>query len=181
MRTDQQRKESWRPVVGYEGLYEVSDKGRVKSFLKIKNRILKPVNDNYLRVDLYKNGKNNLKLIHRLVAEAFIKNPNTKPQVNHIDGNKHNNTIENLEWVTAKENGKHAYNVLNNKVSWAGKKGKECHSSKKVKQLNLDGEKVKVWDSVSDAHRAGYEGSCISRCCSGVNKTHKGYRWEYAS
>src|SRR5690606_38396846 len=100
--------EEWSPVVGYEGFYEVSTTGRVRnsSTGKIKAKTLLR---GYEKVCLWKQGTVNSPLVHRLVAKAFIPNPNNKPQVNHKDGNKQNNCVSNLEWVTAKENIGHAY------------------------------------------------------------------------
>lgn len=132
--------EIWKPVIGYEAEYEVSNSGKVRSLdtiqrrsngrticnFKIKGKILKPYktgrNGGYLTVSIH--GKNHK--VHRLVAEAFIPNPDNLPQVNHIDGNKNNNTIENLEWVTNLENMRHAFetglhlvgeNVYNSKLT----------------------------------------------------------------
>lgn len=102
--------EVWKEIEGYEGKYYVSNKGNVKSSKGKVDRILKPYNiSKYKAVGLANNGKTKITLIHRLVAEAFIPNPDNKPQVNHIDGVQHNNVITNLEWVTAKENIEHAY------------------------------------------------------------------------
>lgn len=101
--------EIWKDIEGYEGLYQVSNLGRVK---RVKTgRILKGCKDRYgygyLLVSLYKNGSQSTKRIHRLVAQAFIPNPENKPEVNHIDENKTNNMISNLEWSTSKENINH--------------------------------------------------------------------------
>lgn len=113
--------EVWKDAVRYEGLYQVSNTGKVKSLerivsrekwhkQKVDERILKPANDGYkyLMVSLYKNRKRHTEKVHRLVADAFIPNPSNKPQINHIDGVKHNNNAYNLEWVTEKENIQHA-------------------------------------------------------------------------
>lgn len=104
--------EIWKDVVGYEGLYEVSSLGRVKSYVKNKSgRILKNIllNSGYETVGLFFNGFTNRKLVHRLVAESFICNPDLKNTVNHIDGIKNNNFALNLEWSTQSENITHAH------------------------------------------------------------------------
>lgn len=104
--------EEWTAIKDFEGLYEVSTFGRIKSFKHNKSvgKILKPgfVGMGYVHVCLHKAGKCYGKLVHRIVAEAFIPNPDGKPEVNHIDGNKLNNHVENLEWVTSKENQNHS-------------------------------------------------------------------------
>ena len=92
--------EEWRAVVGYEGKYEVSNLGQVRSRKLHTDLVLKQYPGTYKSIYLHKQGRH-YKLIHRLVAEAFIPNPDNKPQVNHIDGNKLNNNVSNLEWVTA--------------------------------------------------------------------------------
>lgn len=113
--------EVWAPVVGYEGLYEVSDIGNVRSVDRVtrdgrfwSGRLLgkHPSGKGYLGAVLSVDGVYYREYIHRLVAKAFIPNPQDKPEVNHIDGNKHNNTVSNLEWVTKSENGKHNYAAL---------------------------------------------------------------------
>ena len=106
--------EQWRPVVGYEGLYEVSNYGRVKTLFKGVSKIRKPVFTNkpgYFGVNLYKENVSRLIRIHVLVARAFVPNPENKPVVNHKDANKRNNQVSNLEWVTQSENLRHAYDI----------------------------------------------------------------------
>lgn len=109
-------RELWRWVVGYEGLYMVSSMGNIiavphdyKDGLWLRPR---KTSKGYLSVSLYKDGKYFKMLVHRAVAQAFIPNPNRLPQVNHIDGNKTNNNVNNLEWCTAQENIRHKYDVL---------------------------------------------------------------------
>lgn len=101
--------EEWKQVIGYEGLYEVSNTGKVKNAQTGREIAIGYVNG-YKRVNLWKNNKYKTKRIHRLVAEAFIPNPENKRTVNHKDGDKLNNNVNNLEWATHSENNKHAYN-----------------------------------------------------------------------
>lgn len=113
--------EIWKDVVGYEGLYMVSSSGvvkRIDSYVKrlhyyvpVKGRILKPLDNGkgYLRVKLSKNGKDRRIMLHRIIAEAFIFNAELKKEVNHINGNKKDNNIQNLEWCTRQENIAHCY------------------------------------------------------------------------
>lgn len=105
-------KEIWKDVCGYEGVYQVSSMGRVKSLIGTE-KIRQPVfhRQGYLQLSLHKDGTKKLFLIHRLVALAFIPNLHDKPDVNHKDGNKSNNSVENLEWVNCSENNKHAYST----------------------------------------------------------------------
>lgn len=114
--------EIWRPVKGYEGLYEVSNMGRVKSLHTSQGIILKQCtrSGGYAGINLHKGGTCNYKLVHRLVATAFIRNPNNYECVNHKDGDKKNNTVDNLEWCTRSYNAKHAYR--NNLMSRNGQK-----------------------------------------------------------
>lgn len=114
--------ETWRDVVGYEGLYQVSDTGRVRSIDRmttgnrnrlIKGKVLRQWSNGfgYLIVALSKNGADKTLRVHRLVAQAFIDNPSEKPYINHKDGNPKNNRVDNLEWCTQAENVKHAYDT----------------------------------------------------------------------
>lgn len=178
--------EIWKPIKGYEGLYEVSNLGRVKSLSRkstytgrmYETKILKPhVNTKmYLDVDLCRNGVQKRHRIHRLVAEMFIPNPNNKPQVNHIDCDKSNNRIDNLEWCDNSENQKHAFaNGLNHR----GKFG-ESPKAKVVLQYTLDGVLVQEWDSITRIkHERGYCDSFISHCCKGKCNKAYNYIWKY--
>ena len=179
--------EEWRPIDGYPR-YMVSNHGRVKSLTKEykanfgsyfrKEKVLKPCVEAYISVCIYNDDGKKKALVHRLVAKSFIPNPASKPQVNHKDGNKHNNHYLNLEWVTASENGLHAYRELGIFPHAKGKFGELNHASKSVVQSE-SGIVINRWGSISDAGREGFEVSCIVRCCKGESKTHKGYEWEY--
>ena len=173
--------EIWKPIKGYEGLYEVSNRGYVKSLFRYINnngtdvlhegRILKPsIRNNYLSVILRKNNKSKCFSIHRLVAETFIFNPNNYPVVNHKDENRLNNNVNNLEWCTQKFNCN--YGNHNKKISRAIK-GKE------IAQYILDGNLLKVWSYIGEAVRDGYDSSDISKCCRHIRQTYKDYKWKY--
>ena len=134
--------EEWKDVDGYCGLYQVSSNGRVKR----GDRILKnqTCTNRYLAVSLSKNGKVKQFRIHRLVALAFIGKENNKEQVNHKDGNRKNNCVDNLEWVTCSENHSHAVKYLGKKVPkpFKGRFGREHNKSKSFIVINPKGEKI---------------------------------------
>ena len=174
------KKEIWRDIKGYEGLYQVSDMGRVKSLERtvtrkngrkqtIRERILKPRSDGhgYLQVKLCNNsGKQKTVKVHRLVCEAFHKNSENKPCVNHIDENKTNNVASNLEWCTYSENNKHGTRT--------------ARTCKSVGQYTLNGELVKIWQSTHEVERQmGFANQHISAVALGKAKTAYGYVWRY--
>ena len=177
-------KDIWKPVVGYEGLYEVSNTGKVRGLERIGKRNhtfpkeLKPsLNKRYQEVKLYKKGEKRTYKVHRLVALAFVPNPEKKPQINHIDGNKYNNHADNLEWCTQAENNRHA--IANNLTS----PYPMIEATKKeVIQLTLDGEFIKRWGSLTEASsELGLQVSNISHCCKGRIRQTGGYKWELVS
>lgn len=168
-------KEYWKPVVGYEGLYMVSNWGRVKSIKFGKERILKQnIRRGYYYVGLSKNGIVKNYYVHRLVAEAFIDNTNNYPCINHKDECKTNNNVINLEWCTYKYNSN--YGTAIQRTSQKRINGK-C--SKKVYQHTLDGQFVREWESIQECGRNGFNPACICMCCKGKQKTYKGYIWKY--
>lgn len=167
--------EKWMDIKGYEGRYQISNLGRVKSlpidekFCKRNEEvILKPFvcGSGYYEVILRQNGKRKPKLIHRLVAETFIPNPHGKKEVNHKDGNKYNNEMSNLEWVTSSENQLHSIKVLNNSLG------------KKREVVCV--ETGEVFESLKKAsEKYGLQLPLIWKCCNGKQVTTGGYHWEY--
>lgn len=179
--------EIWKDIPGYEGLYQVSNLGRVKSLgrilnngrgqYSIKEAILKqnPNEKGYLMVCLTDRGKKTHK-VHRLVAQSFIKHPGGKCEVNHIDGSKLNNKACNLEWVTHRENMQHSFAKLNHKVL----RGQESHLSKSVYQISLSDKLLNEFSSVGEASRKlGLGRANISACCNGRRTTAGGYKWKF--
>lgn len=173
--------ELWKDIKDYEGIYQISNFGNVKSIKREEKILAKIVSgknrSGYIKVSMYKNGDFEQKSVHRLVALHFIDNPDNKPQVNHIDGNKQNPHFSNLEWCTASENSRHAYDTKLSKPTNTSF-GEKSNRHKRVKQTTSKGE-IKVWDSMMSAKRAGYDTGSICHCCKGNQKTHKGSSWEY--
>lgn len=131
----------------------------------------------YLDVELAKDGINNRYRIHRLVAEMFIPNPENKPQVNHIDCNKFNNNVDNLEWCDNSENQIHAFaNGLNYRQRYG-----LSPRARRVNQYDLKGNFIRAWDCIIRIYEeCGYSDGYISQCCSGKYKQAYGYVWKYA-
>ena len=178
--------EIWKDIEGYKGLYQVSNLGNVKSLnrvvidknnrtLSINGKTLKPKSSccGYYCVDFGKGKNKRNKLVHRLVAETFIPNPNNYPCVNHKDENKHNNEVENLEWCTYKYN--RNYGNANKIYTEA--------LGKRVKQIDKNGNVIKIYPSIHTASReiGNKTASNISKCCLGKRNFVKGFRWEYES
>ena len=197
-------KEIWKNIEGYEG-YQVSNLGRVRSLDRIDSNnhplngvILKPYisNSGYLLVGLYKQQKRDRKLLHRLVAEAFIPNPENKPEIDHINTIKTDNTVflnedgsinyekTNLRWTTRKENINNPITKtkmrINARKPSKGKYGKKHHRSKPIIQYDKEGNFIKEWDCANDVERVlGISNKHIGSVCLGKRKSCGGYIWKY--
>ena len=179
--------EVWRDVKGYEGYYQVSDQGRVKSLERtfinksgrkrtVKERILKPAFDGwgYLIVTLCAGGKRKNLMVHRLVCEAFNDNRDEKPEVNHINEIKTDNRACNLEWCTRRENLNHG--TRNTRAGKAIAKA----NSKPLGQWTNEGELVKTWSSLTEiGKQTGFSRGNISQVANGNRKTAYGFIWKY--
>lgn len=175
--------EIWKDIKGYETLFKVSNFGRIKSLKRevkfglitrvVEERILKSrtSKNGYNQISLLKDGKLKTFYIHRLVAQAFIPNPNNLPQVNHKDEDKTNNNVVNLEWCD------NEYNIN------YGTTKKRISKSRSIPviQLTLDGELVRLWESAKETAKEGFYPTSVTKCC----KKHKGYyttggyKWKY--
>lgn len=181
--------EIWKDIDGYNGKYQISNKGEVRSFSRWKNGDLLKGGQcgnpgPYRFVGLVGEGRKDVKhfYIHRLVAKYFVDNPNEYNEVNHIDGNTLNNCAENLEWCCHLRNMQHAFE--NGKISHEFERGSKHKNSKAVYQKTKDGKIVKVWESVNQIQReTNYLASNIFCCCNHRKnyKTAYGYVWEYVN
>lgn len=163
--------------------YQIGSCGNIRN--KNNGRINVPFDRNrtgYIRAILFDgNGGKKRYFVHRLVAQAFIPNPENKPQVNHIDGDKTNNCVENLEWATRSENMRHAFDVLDRKTWNTGNHGKKCPFSKLILQIK-DNKIIAEFYGADEAEReTGINKSTISKCCRRVKYFHTagGYEWKY--
>ena len=147
-----------KDIKGYEGLYAVTSCGKVYSYKRKK--FLKPKDNGtgYLYVGLIKDGKVKNHLIHRLVAEAYLPNPNNLPQVDHIDNDKTHNYLNNLQWITNRDNSRKSNN-------------------KPILQYSLDGEFIREWKCANDVGREVQSNIC--QCLKGKYKSSYGYIWKY--
>ena len=185
LQATKQSDEVWKDIPGYENLYQVSSEGRIRRGERLK--IPHKDRGGYLTVWLCKNAAQKNYKVHRLVALAFISNPSGKMTVNHIDGNKQNNRVENLEWATHSENIIHANKMGLRTVTDAQRKAasingkKTCGKNRRKKAVFCakDGVERKF---VSVHEGARFVCGCASpivACCKGKKKTYKGYEWGY--
>lgn len=189
-------KEIWKDVVGYEGLYMISSMGCVKSVDRqvwkgkgydfLKGQILKAGvgRVGYPYVVLCQNGRKKTYYVHKLVALAFIPNPDNKPQIDHINTIKTDNRVENLRWVTRKEN-------MNNPITkvrmcqnshMKGKKSSSCYQAKPIVQLSIYGDYIRTWAAIIDVYRElGISDGNINMVIKGKRNHAGGYKWMYKS
>lgn len=188
--------EIWKDIKGFEGRYQVSNYGRVKSLARIvkrgqngyrniKETILSPRTDTkrgYQTISIRIHSKRYNLSLHRLVAETFIPNPNNYPVINHIDGNPSNNNVNNLEWCTQSYNVKYSYTNGNAKPTpGCFKKGNIPHNLTKVNQYDLEGNYIQTFNSIKLAAKSiNKSPTGISNCLNHCSNTCGGYIWKYA-
>lgn len=176
--------EIWKDIKGYEGIYQVSNVGRVKGLRRYDSRgnlrnerILKPIptSDGYLRVHLSKTASKRKTAIHRLVAEVFIPNPENKPQVNHIDEDKTNNIVDNLEWVTPKENINHATSLYRRAMTQ-----RKTQGSTPIIAIDIANGEYNEYNSINECgRRLNINPSGIRQVLVRNYKQTKGYTFKY--
>lgn len=185
--------EIWKDIEGFEGRYQISNLGRVKSLSRyvqfgkqrrfvpeyIRKEKSKPNGYRYVQLNL--NGKEKDFHVHRLVAKHFVPGYFDGAHVNHKDGNKANNTADNLEWCTRSENQRHMYHVLNHKAWVNGRFGAESPRAKRIVQLSMNGEVIREWSCAADVQRElGIQESGIRKVLKGTCNQAGGFKWKYA-
>lgn len=187
--------EIWKDIEGYEGLYQVSNLGNVRSMdrtimrqlrgkthtRRLNGRMLKQWNGaDYLHVTLSKNGAIFAPFVHKLVASAFVENPDGYKQVNHKDENKWNNNADNLEWCDQKYNRNYGTGEQRRVIAYM--ESAESHNRKRTPVIRMDksGNVEKRYFAMNQVSKDGFNVSNVCLCCEGRRKTHGGYLWAYA-
>lgn len=190
--------ELWKNIKGYEGIYQISNHGKVRSLTCVltdkngrrvmhKGKEMKqtPNSSGYLRVFLKKNGVGRYWFVHRLVALHFVSNNDTERNnvVNHLDSNFLNNSASNLEWTTPLGNVQHA--IKNGRTRRTREWLRHLRESNEVNGKSVIGINLNTGETIrfvclNDSRKAGFEPSCVCDCCKGKRRTHKGYKWRYA-
>lgn len=188
------KREIWKDVKGYEGYYQISNLGNLKSVDRevqhsrggtriLKGKTIRPGKTNwYYLVCLQKHGKRKYTTIHRLIAIAFIPNPENKPFINHINANGFDNRIENLEWCTQSENIKHAYKMgAPSPKPMLGRTGYDSSTGKEIIQMDMEGNIIKKYGSgMQAAKELNLSQAKISECARGKKIQYNGYKWKYS-
>lgn len=177
----------WKDIPNFEGLYQASINGEIRSIYRYKKILKQSKSKNgYLKVMLCANGKRKLISVHRLIAMTFLEDYKTNLQVNHKNGIKTDNRVDNLEMVTPSENIRHSFKNGLQKAKFGEdhplykKYGKENKTSKKVNQYDLDGNFIKTWDSIMDVERKlKINNGNISSCCNGKKNNAGGFIWKH--
>lgn len=168
--------ETWKPIPKYEGRYEASDLGRIRSL--VTNRVLSQGKtgryNNVVLCDGF-GGKRTMS-VHRIIAKLFCENRGGKTEVNHINEDTHNNRAENLEWCTRVENIRHGTGIQRHADAQRNK-----HGSKRMLQMTVSGEIVREFPSLKEAKRNGFDPAFIARCAKGKHETAYGFKWRYAT
>lgn len=190
------KQEIWKEIEGFEGIYEISNFGKIRSVdraityvngrVHVQHGVIRKAQiatNGYEIIDLSKNHVRKKFLVHRLVAIAFIPNPNNLPEVNHIDENKLHNYAENLEWCGIKENrnfGTRNIRARDSKDYARIGRINQLKQGRKIAQIDSNGEIVRIFPSIREAERVtGYFRQAISGCCNGLYKQAYGYRWKF--
>lgn len=186
--------EIWKDVIGYEDAYQVSNLGCVRSvdriilntsgrYILVHGKVLKLRHNNngYLYVILSKCQSKKFVFVHRLIASAFLPNTDNKPEIDHINAIRDDNRVSNLRWVTKIENRNNPHTIISNRESNRLARRKSLDSvKKKILQLDLDGNILKVFESLHNIEKTtGYSRANICRCCNGKKKICYGFKWEF--
>lgn len=176
--------EEWKDISGGDGQYLVSSRGRVCSYGGRKgNRVMtlyirKERNKEYSAVSVVTNGTRKKVRVHRLVAEAFIPNPNHLKEIDHLNGDGTDNRVENLQWCDRATNMENPITKKRLRLNSRFRIDERNLSDRKIAKMK-DGEILAIYDSISDVKKAGYNDSCVYWVCNGKRKTHAGFEWKY--
>jgi len=176
--------EEWRDVVGGGGQYFVSSYGRVCSYGGRKGNHLMTLyvrpekNKKYAAVSILLNGKRKKVRVHRLVAEAFIPNPNGYKEIDHINGDGTDNNVSNLRWCDRSSNMQNPITLKRLRLSSHHRQEEKCLADRKIARIK-NGEIIAIYNSISDIKKEGYNDCCVYWACNGKHKTHAGFEWKY--